>query len=54
MLSLKLIREDPSVLEEALKNRGQDIAPAMQIMALDKKWRALKLEADKLKAERNA
>lgn len=54
MLSLKLIREDPSVLEDSLKVRGADTAPAAELMKLDKKWRAVKGEADKLKAERNA
>ncbi|MCX6772159.1 MAG: serine--tRNA ligase [Candidatus Micrarchaeota archaeon] len=54
MLSLKLIRENPSILEDALKSRQAPMEPVEKLMALDKKWRALKLEADKLKAERNA
>ena len=54
MLSLKLIREDPSILEVSLQKRGADTAPAAALMALDKKWRAIKNEADNLKAERNA
>ncbi len=54
MLSLKLIREDPSILEDSLRKRGADTAPAAELMALDKKWRVLKNEADNLKAERNA
>ena len=54
MLSLKLIRENPAILEESLARRNADIAPAAKLMALDKKWRAIKNEADNLKAERNA
>jgi len=54
MLSLKLIREDPSILEESLSKRQADTAPASELMKLDKKWRVIKNEADKLKAERNA
>jgi seryl-tRNA synthetase len=54
MLSLKLIREDPSVLEDSLKKRGAEAAPAAELLKLDKKWREAKGEADNLKAERNA
>ena len=54
MLSLKLIRENPSILETSLRNRQQDIAPVETLVMLDKKWRALKMEGDKLKAEKNA
>ena len=54
MLSLKLIRENPAILEESLTRRNADVAPAAKLMALDKKWRAVKNEADNLKAERNA
>ncbi len=53
MLSLKLIRENPAILEESLARRNADVAPAAKLMALDKKWRAVKNEADNLKAERN-
>ena len=54
MLSLKLIRENPSILEESLSRRNADTAPADALMALDKQWRLAKNEADNLKAERNA
>ena len=53
MLSLTLIRENPSILEESLARRNADVVPAAELMALDKKWRAVKNEADNLKAERN-
>src|SRR3989344_586966 len=54
MLSLKLIRENPSILETSLRNRQQETAPVETLIMLDTKWRALKLEGDKLKAEKNA
>ena len=53
MLSLKLIRENPSILETSLRNRQQDTAPAAKLVELDKKWRVLKQESDKLKGEKN-
>lgn len=54
MLSLKLIRENPKILEQALKARGQPAEPVEKLVELDKKWRAIKQEADKLKGEKNA
>ncbi|MFA6328580.1 MAG: serine--tRNA ligase [Candidatus Micrarchaeia archaeon] len=54
MLSLKLIRENPSILEDSLRKRQADTAPASALMELDRKWRVVKNEADNLKAERNA
>ncbi len=54
MLSLKPIRENPSILETALKNRQQPTAPVEKLVELDKKWRIHKQEADKLKGEKNA
>lgn len=53
MLSLKLIRENPKILEQALKARGQPAEPVEKLVELDKKWRAIKQEADKLKGEKN-
>ena len=54
MLSLKLIREDPSILETALKNRQAPVEPVAKLVELDKKWRVHKNEADNLKSEKNA
>ena len=54
MLSLKLIREDPSILEKALKARQQPTGVVAELVALDKEWRQHKQGADKLKAEKNA
>ncbi len=54
MLSLKMIRDDPSILENSLRNRQQPTAPVEKLVELDKKWRVHKQEADKLKSEKNA
>ena len=54
MLSLKMIRENPAILEESLKNRQQDTGPVARLVALDKQWRQLKGDADNLKAEKNS
>ncbi len=54
MLSLKLVRENPGALLEALKNRNAPAEPAAELVALDKKWRGFKSESDRLKAEKNA
>ena len=54
MLSLKLIREDPSILETALLHRQASVEPVAKLVELDKKWRVHKNEADNLKSEKNA
>ncbi|MCX8175401.1 MAG: serine--tRNA ligase [Candidatus Micrarchaeota archaeon] len=53
MLSLKLIRENPSLLEKCLRDRQQETAPAETLVMLDKEWRRLKAESDRLKSEKN-
>jgi len=53
MLSLKQIRENPDLLRTALSNRQASAEPVEKLVELDKKWRVLKQEADKLKAEKN-
>ncbi len=54
MLSLKIIRETPAILEANLKDRQQDTAPVARLIELDKEWRGYKQEADRLKGEKNA
>ena len=54
MLSIKLIRENPSILEENLRNRQQGDEPVAKLVALDKEWRQLKAEGDGLKAQKNS
>jgi seryl-tRNA synthetase len=54
MLDLNLIREKPDLIRTALKNRQLDPSPVDAILQLDERRRALLLEVEKLKAERNA
>ncbi len=54
MLSLKLIRENPLILETALTSRHATTEPVARIIELDARWRHHKGEADKLKGEKNA
>jgi seryl-tRNA synthetase len=52
MLDIKLIREDPTMVERALATRGAEIALA-PVLAADAERRRLVTEAEDLKAERN-
>jgi seryl-tRNA synthetase len=53
MLDLNLIREQPERVRQALQLRGLDPAPVERILELDEQRRALILEVEALKAERN-
>lgn len=52
MIDIKLIRENPGVVQESCKNRGYEI-DISEIVELDKQWRELKKEDDDLRAQRN-
>jgi len=52
MLDIKLIRDEPKLVERNNKNRGYDIN-LREILQLDGKWRELKKQNDKLRNERN-
>jgi len=54
MLDLKLIREHPEIIRESLRKRHMDEAVVDQILAQDEQRRALILEVEAKKAERNA
>jgi seryl-tRNA synthetase len=54
MLDLNLIREDPEIVREALRNRQDDPAIVDQVLALDLERRTLLGQVESLKAERNA
>ena len=54
MLDINLIRENPDLVRQSLRNRQMEAAPVDSILALDEKRRALIQEAETLKAERNA
>ena len=55
MLDIKFIRENPEVVKENLKKKFQDAKLPLvdEVIALDKAIRALKLEAESLRASRN-
>jgi len=53
MLDIKLIRENPELVRKNQRNRGYEEEWIDEILELDKKWRELKQEDDKLRAERN-
>ncbi|MFH1783599.1 MAG: serine--tRNA ligase [bacterium] len=52
MIDIKLIRENPDIVKEALKKRGAKLS-LDKFRALDEKKRAVIAEADVLKSERN-
>lgn len=54
MLDIKLIRENPELIRESLQKRHMDTAPVDEIIALDEKRRAIILDVENKKAERNA
>ena len=53
MLDLALIREQPDLLRQALKDRQMDPSVVDEIQMLDEKRRALLNEVEQLKAQRN-
>lgn len=53
MISIKLFRESPQALRDALQKRNADAAVVEKLVSLDADWRMLKAKADTLKAERN-
>ncbi|VVB58248.1 Serine--tRNA ligase [Candidatus Anstonella stagnisolia] len=53
MISIKLFRENPEALKDALQKRNADIAIVDKLLSLDADWRMLKAKADTFKAERN-
>ena len=53
MLDINLIRENPDLLRQALKNRQMDPSVVDQVLDIDKNRRTLLTQAEVLKAERN-
>lgn len=55
MIDIKLIRENPDIVKENIKNKFQDkkIKLVDEIREKDIDWRKLKSQADELRAERN-
>lgn len=54
MLDINLIRENPDLVRKSLRDRQDDPAPVDAILQLDEKRRALLVDVEALKAERNA
>ncbi|MCK4994881.1 MAG: serine--tRNA ligase, partial [Candidatus Omnitrophica bacterium] len=52
MLDIKLIRDNPQVLKDALKNRNNNM-DIDALLDMDRKWRGLNSEAEELKRKRN-
>ncbi len=55
MLDLKFVRENPDIVKQNIKNKFQDrkLPLVDEVIALDEQSRAVKQEADSLRAERN-
>ncbi len=53
MLDLRMIRQNPEKVRQALKNRGED-APLDELLEVDAQRRALLGEVEQLKAKRNS
>ena len=53
MLDIRLVRENPDVVREALKKRQADVAVVDSAIALDERRREILGEVERLKAERN-
>ncbi|MBX3049187.1 MAG: serine--tRNA ligase [Anaerolineales bacterium] len=54
MLDIELIRKQPDWLREGLRKREMDTAVVDRVLALDERRRALLVEVETLKAQRNA
>lgn len=54
MIDLNLLREQPEVVREAMRNRQLDPTPVDEVLQFDSRRRALIQEVEALKAERNA
>src|SRR5690606_17942164 len=52
VLDIKLIRNEPDKVREAMRRRGED-APIDEVLALDEQRRSLVTEVEQLKARRN-
>jgi len=53
MIDIKIVRENPKMLKEALQRRHMEDAVVDQLSRMDEKWRSLLTTVEELKAERN-
>jgi seryl-tRNA synthetase len=54
MIGLHLIRDDPDAVKRAVARKGEPVEPVDRILAADERRRAVEVEANALRAERNA
>jgi seryl-tRNA synthetase len=54
LLDINILRENPEIVRKALRDRQSDPAPVDKILELDAQRRAILVEAETLKSERNA
>jgi seryl-tRNA synthetase len=54
MLDINLIRKEPEVVRQALRDRGEDATPVDEILALDVQRREILTQSESLRATRNA
>jgi seryl-tRNA synthetase len=56
MIDIKLIRENPGLVKENIKKKFQNdkLKLVDEVLELDKEWRGVKYDEDKLRSERNA
>ena len=55
MIDIKFLRENPDIVKENIKNKFQDhkLPLVDEVIELDERVRALKLEGDNLRSEKN-
>ena len=54
MIDIKIVRENPQLLKDALERRHMDISVVDQLARMDEEWRVKLTQVEDLKAERNA
>ena len=54
MIDIKIVRENPQLLKDALERRNMDISVVDELARIDEEWRAKLTQVEDLKAERNA
>ena len=53
MLDANIIRENPEMIREMIRNRNKDQAPLDKFLENDSKWRSLTDEGNRLRKQRN-
>lgn len=53
MIDIKLIRQNPDLVKEALRKRGEDPATIDEILKIDADWRTTITKTNELRSRRN-